>query len=380
MPIVSVEKIKEYVLTGKVIGISIDTCIFETYKYGFEVGYLAKLNQFKGSGVKFIMPDVVNQEIISHVEAEVIKHKQEISKKIRELSNSWGISQEKKSDALNMLFGKHDEAEVAKNRFASFANSTGMEIVNSSDFVKVQDVLNCYFERSPPFSQKKKNEFPDAFSLLALEGWASQRNGLIIVVSNDGDWKSYCDNSDRLISVDKLDVALSSVNYDADDVLNLVKSKILADDIPNFKNDVFDSISSVGSEFDVSFIADSFLSFDEDLNELICMPHDISYQDLVDGMAVADFEDGRLVLSTSVSCSFFASYDISFSVWDSIDKETVSIGGNTYEGKFDRDVDLLVTFYLEDGEVSLGDIEVVSQRLMLNFGTIEPWDDMEEAE
>lgn len=60
------------------------------------------------------------------------------------------------------------------------------------DGVSVEDVFKSYFSGIPPFSEKKKNEFPDAFALLAIQKAAKDKNKVICVVSEDSDWEKFC--------------------------------------------------------------------------------------------------------------------------------------------------------------------------------------------
>lgn len=55
----------------------------------------------------------------------------------------------------------------------------------------LEDVVDWYFRKEPPFSNKPK-EFPDAFILSALEHYHKEHKANIAVVSGDGDFKNAC--------------------------------------------------------------------------------------------------------------------------------------------------------------------------------------------
>jgi hypothetical protein len=64
--------------------------------------------------------------------------------------------------------------------------------------MSLEGVLDDYFEQRPPFSEKKKSEFPDAFAAAALEAWCKKKSEKILVISGDGDWPIICEGSDVL--------------------------------------------------------------------------------------------------------------------------------------------------------------------------------------
>ena len=56
----------------------------------------------------------------------------------------------------------------------------------------LEDVVDWYFRVEPPFSEKKRKEFPDGFILSAIEGYHREQNATIAVVSADGDFERAC--------------------------------------------------------------------------------------------------------------------------------------------------------------------------------------------
>jgi len=60
------------------------------------------------------------------------------------------------------------------------------------------DLFVCYFEQLPPFEVKKKSDFPDTSSLLALENYAKNQGTQGIMVSRDGGWAVFPKESDYL--------------------------------------------------------------------------------------------------------------------------------------------------------------------------------------
>jgi len=70
--------------------------------------------------------------------------------------------------------------------------SQSKAIILQSDEVVPSRVFDRYFRQLPPFSKDKKKhrkgEFPDAFSLEAVNSWCSKTNERAYLISEDSDW------------------------------------------------------------------------------------------------------------------------------------------------------------------------------------------------
>ncbi len=86
------------------------------------------------------------------------------------------------------------------------------------DQVSVVEIFENYFSGAPPFGEgKKKDEFPDAFALLALQQEAKDRKKVIYVVSGDRDWENFCSlRSENLTCIKKLDKLLETISQETD--------------------------------------------------------------------------------------------------------------------------------------------------------------------
>jgi hypothetical protein len=79
--------------------------------------------------------------------------------------------------------------------------------------VDSSEVFKRYFDRQPPFEEKKRSEFPDAFIIAALSGWCWDRSELMYVVSGDKGFRSAAaaTGRGRLIPLENLDQLLNLV-------------------------------------------------------------------------------------------------------------------------------------------------------------------------
>jgi hypothetical protein len=73
----------------------------------------------------------------------------------------------------------------------------------------VDKVFDDYFEQRPPFSAKKKSEFPDAFVVSSLVEKARAIGKKIYVVSGDPDLRACCENVNELIVADSMSEIIS---------------------------------------------------------------------------------------------------------------------------------------------------------------------------
>ncbi|WDF45375.1 PIN domain-containing protein [Chryseobacterium sp. KACC 21268] len=124
----------------------------------------------------------------------------EVSKKIRELLPlAWKKLETgdgkylKPIPVFKKILDKYNEEKVLEEVLSSFQNflqSWNVQIISSRE-VNALHVYSMYAEVLPPFSDKKKKEFPDAFVLEAIRIWRDKTDKSAYLLSNDEDWKNY---------------------------------------------------------------------------------------------------------------------------------------------------------------------------------------------
>lgn len=86
--------------------------------------------------------------------------------------------------------GRIETEELSKRAcddFDQYIRAASITVLPTQD-VSTGTLLEMYFGRKEPFGQgKKKSEFPDAISMLALQNWCETNGETIYVVSNDDD-------------------------------------------------------------------------------------------------------------------------------------------------------------------------------------------------
>jgi PIN domain len=85
--------------------------------------------------------------------------------------------------------------QIGDNDFDLFLSQPQFQLVRLQyEDVRLSEIMDWYQNRIPPFgeSKEKQKEFPDAFAIAALLGYARRENVNIAVVSTDSDLNGAC--------------------------------------------------------------------------------------------------------------------------------------------------------------------------------------------
>lgn len=216
--------------------IFIDTCFFVGDKFNFYKAFFDDIKPFiysydNPSGlIKFYITDVVKNEMIKHFSLHLNDAENEFNQSLKKLKQIF--KGKSKVDYFNGLIDPHFSVEQVSE--ISFGNTTqvSIDIIDqyieemgiieiSSNNVKPTDVFELYFSHKAPFSntEKKKYEFPDAFSLLALEKLEEK----ILILSTDNDLHSFVDERQEQFGlVNKATELISVIKLQHDNIDNAI--------------------------------------------------------------------------------------------------------------------------------------------------------------
>lgn len=191
----------------------IDTSIFIEQNYNFHGSVFQNLLRLCANGqAKAFITDITYREVMAHIEEDVAKACQASAK----LQRDARILRNLPHPPFAGLFEKIDPNATTAElilQFKVFLESTSTETLSTSS-VSIESVFDKYFLRKPPFGEgKKKDEFPDAFALQALENWCEANNELMYVVSVDGDMPKHCADSKNLLHLQKLAEFINVVEF-----------------------------------------------------------------------------------------------------------------------------------------------------------------------
>jgi hypothetical protein len=370
------EELKRRIEAGEVGAISLDTSIFHRNGLRLETGLLRRLEQFKGSGRRFVLTDIVQRELLKHLHKTASDDEARLRSAARDMAQSWGSGVDNPNRVVELLKAGRTLEDVARRRVEGFVERTGAEIILSFVFANVRELVDRYFDVQPPFEAKesKKNEFPDALALLTLDEWARQRNTKIVVVSADEGWRRFVRGSERLVLVEDLVEALNAFQEEAaaHTLGDLIRQQLLGEE-PELIRAIQSALSDSGDKMEFDLEASSQFYVEGDVDCVSFKSIDLEQLKQVAAYRLIDHTAESLVASLVVDVEYSIEASFSFDYWDGIDKEYMSMGGSSIEVDETIPVEVILTFFKDDDEpYELGDIEVVASGGRVEVGDIEP--------
>lgn len=386
MPIETDDQLKALLAAGRITAVTLDTNVFDSQRLNLNSAALRAVTSLKGLSFHFLLSSTVVQEVQGHVTKAMDDALRAMKKAAGEAISRFDTVKPTRDELLSQITGGLSPANAAAVRVDEFVKNSACEILDDTSLVDVATIFGAYFGRLPPFSHGKKTEFPDALALHALDRAATDRGTGFLVVSEDGDWQAFCEESQQLYLVPKVEKALSLIN---DLPLRLRKAVIawFADD-QGGQTEVGAAISSYIDGLDVD--ANAYPTSGE--VEMLVWPPELKSIAWADEADIDVIETGkveggqcRLMVSLPVVLNLQFSVDLNFTVWDSVDKESVSMGGRTVEVDRDEHVRVTVTIDLrevggEDEEVELVETELDITSLDVDLGDVDVFDPEDDYE
>lgn len=177
--------------------IFVDASTIIRHNYDIQSAPFATLRQLaEKAEVVVLTTDITQREIAKHIKADV----GEAAASVTRASSQARVLKNLKDAPVKGLFEPLDvaasEKEIASN-VRKYFNSQGFVTIRASD-QPAGPVFERYFAGSPPFSRQKKDEFPDAFVVQALEDWAAKNGFEVTVVAEDKDFEAACHQAPHL--------------------------------------------------------------------------------------------------------------------------------------------------------------------------------------
>lgn len=313
----------------KVTFFSIDTDVLKSHGFKFNEGTLHALATQRPHWFHIQLTDVVEREVLAHRMEPVAKAVQEMQSAITKVQRLSEQDLKEIKDAFDALNSESTAKERFIREFHDFARRLGGGVLSLDGSTLAHGMFVRYFEQLPPFEAKKKSEFPDAASLLALEGYAASQGTLGIVVALDGGWANFANESKylyRVSSVDELVALFESKGEKADRVKEKLRQEMLdptsnlSHEIDSFLgrhvNDAFWDVSDVYSGFSVRV--------ETEVNQVHYQGSDIH----LDGLGLWLIEHDPTVCTVELQVNITVDIDIyvEFFQYDTIDHEELRIG------------------------------------------------------
>lgn len=372
------DKISKKILAGEIKALTIDTSIFERNGLAMESGLLAQLDQFRESDFELIVANTVANEVKRHLAKSAMDAIKALRVALTHTAKHSALSSAHQDElvALSNLAAKDGDAR-ARDRFDDWALRVGAEIIHENDYASIGEVMRRYEAGEPPFAEtgEKKKEFPDAVALLTLEGWAENRDTQVLAVAHDKDWQRYGAQSKRLVVVDDLADALSTIQglgAAREPALRLAKL-FAAGDAVGLHAAVFDAARHQVDKFEFRVEASSLFSVEEDWIEANIDEINLNMPDETGvSFDTISRHDEQAVIKVGGTASLIVEVHFSFEKFDSIDRDYVNMGGAVISRDVDIEFEALVTVKTNAGGLELDGIELLPVAHRLYFNDIEP--------
>lgn len=170
----------------------IDSSIYHSNNYQFFTKDMESLTRLLNSDqVTLLFTSITILEIKRHLRIqskEAASAAQSFQQKGKILRN---IPLFSKSIMFDKVLSQDIEDELLVG-FETFTSSKNVEVL-SVNLASAEKVFERYFSMLPPFSEKKPDEFRDAFVLETLKAYAIENDVRVHVISSDYDMRDYCD-------------------------------------------------------------------------------------------------------------------------------------------------------------------------------------------
>lgn len=326
--------------------ITIDTQTVYANGRHLDRGLVGQLEQYKDGIVQVVLSEIVVRELRAMLIEKAKATTDALTKAMTEGDKNGQFSADQKASLQKLMDEIATPEEHAKEQLKNFVKATGAHIV-SSEKASGKDILQAYFDIKPPFASKgKKAEFPDAFSLFALEAWAKEKQKKILVVSDDPDWKAFAAASPDMTCMPNLADAMSALVQavgTAEIEAKKVLDAIIKSNPPNIAEDFRRQLSRA-VESETPYVEFESSTPGEDEGVSLGMD-DYEFGDLEEGyppITIIRVGADGFVMKVPVIVTANASAEIGFSVYDSVDKDYVPMGSTTVERSVELEASALI--------------------------------------
>ncbi|WP_313347218.1 PIN domain-containing protein [Stenotrophomonas sp.] len=356
--------LRQSIAQNEVAAICIDTNVFEAQSFAFHRGILSQLIGLRESGISLLVPDVIESEIVRHMAAKAQEAIGPLRKSLR-VADALGLI----GQSADQILERVDDFDLfAKGRMDAFVDSVNGKRIKVSDFANLEDVIQRFASESAPFEARKKSEFPDAFALSALAGWAERSLTTVVVISDDKGWHEYCDTSGRVHSAPSLADVIGALQVAQPMLLQRAIANLSSIGFVDFERMLSDRVISA----DIDVQAHSYHHFDYEVAEVSLSANVSDLSSSACELIGADFE--QFVMRVDVEVDLGLVVNFTFEVYDSVDRDYISMGSTELLHDESVVIACLVHFEydnVENGELSVVEVELIEPRISVDVGEVE---------
>lgn len=349
---------------GEPLAVAIDTSLFVRQRFQFGRGLLAVLGQFGAANIRVLVVDVVLREMQSHLRTAVEEAEQQLlkaAKALREL----GLLDAETNAIMDAAAGVNLKNSSAL-KLRDFLTSIDAEVLECAELVDLAEVQDMYFKRRPPFEEKKKHEFPDAFALNALENWSSSNSTEVLLLTEDKGWTSYADGSSCLHHGLGVAEALSATQS-ADPALLTNLAALLRASPGVLKDLVSDDVARLN----VKAEGNGYLPIDLDVTGVSLDDVTLDYLRDQDLEMVSRYE-GECIVKCPLDCVIGVEASIGVHLYEKGDRTSMRVSGGSTHSSSKVRLDCLVKFISPSRteEHRIEGAELIDHDLHLDLGEV----------
>lgn len=379
MPVVDEERLKTLLAEGRISALSIDTSIFDQKRLQLNSTSMKSLLNLKARPFRFILTDTVSKEVVSHLTRAAEEALQQARRSIGKALYAFETEEPTRSDLIETISGGRTAEEAAKQRWEKFTRDTSCEILDDAALVPTSKIYDAYFHGRPPFgSGSKKNEFPDALALNALEAAAANENTCVMVVSSDGDWRAFCEQSSKLYLVKEIEKALALIANAPVGLRSAIHTWLHKDTAE--RGYATEQLARSLERLEFSATAHP-TNGDVELFVMNAELDEVTWpdEDAIDIIGVESTDDPHglnVVASMTIDLVVRVPVELNFSIWDSADRESISMGGRMVEKEEQLTVRALFSLYVfglgtNDESIDFEDAEIEGRYYEVDLGQVD---------
>lgn len=380
MPKITIEEFEAMLSGDDNILYTIDTSIFISNHFNFDGDQLSGFC-IGSKNAKFVIPQIIYDEVLK----KYVDFLNDAQKKTIDGLKRFPTSQA--VDACLIHLKSINIKGLCITTLGSFLINRKLSIVDNN--VDIDEILYSYFTSKPPFgdNQKKKNEFPDAIAINALERHAKKNHAKLVVISNDPDWTNFCELSESTFYLEYAKETLKRLSFSFKAALQ--ENEYLAD---QFKQNIITNKYN----YEISTIEDAIEVFFEDTSTIECdalssfaLDIDIEVESIsIDNInydeskwAIEDKKQDSIALIGLIPIEITCTASIDFSKWDSEDQESYGISCISKEQTESLLIEVRVNLSTEGlgdlATATIDDCTVTSKKFYIDLGEVEPFENEE---
>lgn len=337
----------------------IDTSVFIAENYFAPDNRIHTLQRLAEEGkINLVLSEITIQEVRKHIASQVRESWKQFDKVCKVFRNR------KEIDVWRKSTNDKKECEHYLSQLDDFLKTPNVTVLDYSYCSDTARVFTSYFERKKPFGEgMKKDEFPDAFALAALEKFAAEAKQSIVVLSDDPDMKGY---ESKTLSHQECGEYISKKLKEGV-VLSALDEK-LNEEKANLEKDIQKQVFDYLDDFRIYLNCLRLMDVDDHNVENVGVDLD------VDNYEVLRITDEFIEMELNPDVAFtvnidyvdydYAQYDREDGVWYGTEKKVYEVNGST-------EVRLVLRFYYQTDNDMCPELEIVDLDLEALMDVIE---------